>query len=63
MSQFTYEPIPTEQSNGLAIAGFVCSLLGFFTGFLLSPIGLILSREKAKVSSLLNNPPGTASSD
>ena len=43
MSQFTYEPLPAEQSNGLAIAGFVCSLLGIFTGFLLSPIGLILS--------------------
>ena len=43
MSQFTYEPLPAEQSNGLAIAGFVCSLLGLFTGFLLSPIGLILS--------------------
>ncbi len=30
-------------TNGLAIAGFVCSLLGLFTGGLPSPVGLILS--------------------
>jgi hypothetical protein len=29
--------------NGLAIAGFVCSLVGLFSGGFLSPVGLILS--------------------
>ncbi|MHC5022347.1 MAG: type II secretion system protein GspG [Planctomycetota bacterium] len=45
MSQYTYQPAaPAAQSNGLGIAGFVCSLVGLlFTGGLLSPIGLILS--------------------
>jgi hypothetical protein len=33
-------PAPT---NGLAIAGFVCSIAGLVTGGLLSPIGLIVS--------------------
>ncbi len=44
MSQFTYQPAPVnvKQDNGLAVAGFVCSVLGLFTG-VLSPIGLILS--------------------
>jgi len=35
---------PTEQTNNLAIAGFICSVLGILgTCGLLSPIGLILS--------------------
>jgi len=35
---------PTEQANNLAIAGFICSVLGILgTCGLLSPIGLILS--------------------
>jgi hypothetical protein len=38
-----YQGIPVKESNALGIAGFVCSLLGLFTGGLLSPIGLILS--------------------
>lgn len=43
MSQFTYEPMPAEQSNGLAIAGFVCAIVGIFSVGLLAPIALILS--------------------
>jgi hypothetical protein len=44
MSQYTYQPAPIAQpSNGLGIAGFICSLLGIFTGTILSPVGLILS--------------------
>ena len=43
MSQFSYQPsVAQPQTNGLAIAGFVCSLVGLFTG-ILSPIGLVLS--------------------
>lgn len=42
----TYAPGPpiayTSSSNGLGVAAFVCSLIGLFTGGLLSPIGLIL---------------------
>ncbi len=34
--------VPAQQTNGMAIAGFVCSLVGLFTA-ILSPIGLILS--------------------
>lgn len=34
---------PVQQTNGLGLAGFICSLVGFCTGGLLSPIGLILS--------------------
>lgn len=34
---------PRPPMNGLAVAGFVCSLAGFFTGGVLSPVGLILS--------------------
>lgn len=34
---------PVQQVNGLGLAGFICSLVGFCTGGLLSPIGLILS--------------------
>lgn len=43
MSQYTFEPMPVEQNNGLAIAGFACAIVGLFTGGLLSPIALILS--------------------
>jgi hypothetical protein len=36
--------LPPPQRNALGLAGFICSLLGLFTGgHLLSPIGLILS--------------------
>lgn len=36
--------VPAQQTNSLAIAGFVCSLAGLVSGgHLLSPIGLILS--------------------
>ncbi len=36
--------VPAQQTNGMAIAGFVCSLVGMVSGgHLLSPIGLILS--------------------
>ncbi|MCH8343791.1 MAG: DUF4190 domain-containing protein [Planctomycetes bacterium] len=36
--------VPAQQTNGMAIAGFVCSLVGLVSGgHLLSPIGLILS--------------------
>jgi hypothetical protein len=36
--------IPAQPAaNGLGIAGFICSLVGLFTGGLLCPIGLILS--------------------
>ncbi len=36
--------VPEQQTNGMAIAGFVCSLVGLVSGgHLLSPIGLILS--------------------
>lgn len=36
--------VPAQQTNGLAIAGFVCSLVGLVSGgHLLSPLGLILS--------------------
>jgi len=45
MSQYPHDPLarPVQQTNGLGIAGFVCSLVGLFTGGLLCPIGLILS--------------------
>lgn len=44
MSQFSYQPVAkSQESNGLALAGFICSLVGIFTGGLLSPIGLIIS--------------------
>lgn len=46
MSQQAYNPMaaPREETNGLGIAGFVCSLIGLvFTGGLLCPVGLILS--------------------
>jgi len=45
MSQFSYQQsVAPPQTNGLAIAGFVCALIGLFaTGGLLCPIGLILS--------------------
>jgi general secretion pathway protein G len=32
-----------RQANGLGVAAFICSLVGLFTGGILSPIGLILS--------------------
>lgn len=42
MSDFTYQPLDVQEpSNGLAIAGFICSLLGVVTG-ILAPIGVIL---------------------
>jgi hypothetical protein len=38
------EPTPAPPpTNGLGIAGFVCSLVGLCAGGLLSPVGLILS--------------------
>jgi hypothetical protein len=45
MSQQQYAPMMMpRETNGLGVAGFVCSMLGFFfTGGLLCPIGLILS--------------------
>ena len=46
MTYTPHEPLyaPAQPTNGLAIAGFVCSLVGLFaTGGLLCPIGLILS--------------------
>lgn len=45
MSQFSYQPVAKQQeSNGLAVAGFVCSLVGLLgTAGLLCPIGLIIS--------------------
>jgi hypothetical protein len=43
MSQYTAQPArPVTESNGLAVAGFVCSLIGLLMGGLLSPIGLIM---------------------
>jgi len=36
-------PISANEANGLAIAGFVISLVGLCSGGVLSPIGLILS--------------------
>lgn len=39
-----YDYVPVRQGNALGIVGFVCALLGLFTGgHVLSPIGLILS--------------------
>ena len=45
MSQPDYPAIgvPTPQTNGLAVAGFICSVAGLLTGGLLCPVGLILS--------------------
>ena len=45
MSQYAYDPyVPVRQTNGLGLAGFICSLVGLLvTGGLLCPIGLILS--------------------
>jgi len=34
---------PPPPSNGLGIAGFIVSLVGLFTGGILSPLGLLLS--------------------
>ncbi|MCH8150795.1 MAG: type II secretion system protein GspG [Planctomycetes bacterium] len=43
-SEFDNAGVPAQQTNGMAIAGFVCSLVGLVSGgHLLSPIGLILS--------------------
>lgn len=36
-------PTPEPSSNGLGLAGFITSLVGIFTGGVLSPVGLILS--------------------
>jgi hypothetical protein len=47
MTQNPYYPYPPPAApqpvNGLAIAGFIVSLLGFFTACILSPVGLLLS--------------------
>jgi hypothetical protein len=44
MSQYAYDPyISARQSNTLGLAGFICSLVGLFTGGLLSPVGLVIS--------------------
>jgi len=45
MSQPDYPVIgaPVPQTNGLAVAGFICSVAGLLTGGLLCPVGLILS--------------------
>ena len=45
MSQPDYPDIgvPAPQTNGLAVAGFICSVAGLLTGGLLCPVGLILS--------------------
>jgi hypothetical protein len=45
MSQSPYPgTLPVRETNGLGVAGFVCSLVGLlFTGGLLCPIGLIVS--------------------
>ena len=40
---YTERWVERPETNGLAIAGFVCSLLGITTLGLLSPIGLVLS--------------------
>lgn len=44
MSSYGYPeyPIVQRQTNGLALAGFICSILGLFTGGILSIVGLIL---------------------
>ncbi len=36
-------PVEADVPNGLAVAGFVCSLVGVFSAGLLCPIGLVLS--------------------
>jgi hypothetical protein len=49
MSQDPYHPYPPHVAiaprpvNGLGIAGFIVSLVGFFTGCILCPVGLLLS--------------------
>jgi type II secretory pathway pseudopilin PulG len=43
MSQHAPDYLPAHETNGLGIAGFICSLVGILTGGILSPIGLILS--------------------
>ena len=44
MSQYAYDPSMTvRESNTLGLIGFICALVGIFTGGLLSPIGLIIS--------------------
>ena len=45
MSQYPYDPMaaPVQERNGLGLAGFICSLVGLFTGGLLCPIGLLIS--------------------
>ena len=45
MSEPDYPVIgmPASQTNGLAVAGFICSVAGLLTGGLLCPVGLILS--------------------
>lgn len=36
-------PIAVRQTNGLAIAGFICAIIGLFTGGVVSILGLVLS--------------------
>lgn len=44
MNQGIYDPYtPARATNGLGVAGFVCSVIGLLTGGILSPVGLILS--------------------
>ena len=38
-----YAPSAKQDSNGMAIGGFVCSLVGFLCCQLVTPVGLILS--------------------
>ena len=38
-----YGPAAKQESNGMAIGGFVCSLVGFLCCQLVTPVGLILS--------------------
>ena len=45
MSQSPAIPMPRDcrEFNTLGLAGFICSLVGLFTGGILSPVGLIIS--------------------
>jgi uncharacterized membrane protein YvbJ len=38
-----YGPAAKQENNGMAIGGFVCSLVGFLCCQLVTPVGLILS--------------------
>ncbi len=45
MSRLPYDPMldPVRETNGLGVAGFVCSIIGLLTGGLLCPMGLLIS--------------------